>query len=250
MRQSEGDWQAARDFSARGLAVGARDTRILTRLAVLEHEVGNFAQGEAHLEASVQVMRATPPEPIVPYALPALAIPLVARITGDLRRLDIAGEAAGIVLSAAAVSAALAQWVRCGLAIMAVLREDVATAGELYALLYPAGRGRMVATGTLCVGRVLGLLAQTMGDFDKAVEHFEDCLAFCRQAGYRTELAWTCCDYADTLLQLASTSSARTDTGDREKALSLLDESLAISSELGMRPLMERVLSRREILRA
>ena len=28
--------------------------------------------------------------------------------------------------------------------------------------------------------------------------------------------------------------------------MSLLDESLAISSELGMRPLMERVLSRRE----
>ena len=28
---------------------------------------------------------------------------------------------------------------------------------------------------------------------------------------------------------------------DRAKAMSLLDESLAISSELGMRPLMERV---------
>ncbi len=38
--------------------------------------------------------------------------------------------------------------------------------------------------------------------------------------------------------------------GDREKAMTLLDESLAISSELGMRPLMERVLSRREILKA
>ena len=32
--------------------------------------------------------------------------------------------------------------------------------------------------------------------------------------------------------------------------MSLLDESLAISNELGMRPLMERVLSRREILKA
>jgi len=30
----------------------------------------------------------------------------------------------------------------------------------------------------------------------------------------------------------------------------LLDEALAISRELGMRPLMERVLSRREILKA
>ena len=57
------------------------------------------------------------------------------------------------------------------------------------------------------------------------------------------ELAWTCCDYADTLLQ-------RNEPGDRQKAMSLLDESLAISSELGMRPLMERVQSRREILGA
>ncbi len=32
--------------------------------------------------------------------------------------------------------------------------------------------------------------------------------------------------------------------------MSLLDESLSISRELGMRPLMERVLSRREILGA
>ena len=51
------------------------------------------------------------------------------------------------------------------------------------------------------------------------------------------------CGYADTLLQ-------RNQTGDREKATSLLDESLAISRELGMRPLMERVLSRRDILKA
>ena len=63
------------------------------------------------------------------------------------------------------------------------------------------------------------------------------------KAGYRPELAWTCCDYADALLQ-------RSEPGNREKAMSLLDESLAISSELGMRPLMERVLSRQEILRA
>ena len=48
--------------------------------------------------------------------------------------------------------------------------------------------------------------------------------------------------YADTLLQ-------RTEPGDRKKAMFLLDDSLAISSELGMRSLMERVLSRREILK-
>ena len=42
----------------------------------------------------------------------------------------------------------------------------------------------------------------------------------------------------------------RKDEGDGEKAVAMLDESLAISTELCMRPLMERVLSRREILKA
>ena len=59
--------------------------------------------------------------------------------------------------------------------------------------------------------------------------HFDDAQAFCRKARYRPVLAWICCDYADTLLQ-------RNKPGDREKAM---------SSELGMRPLMER-----EILKA
>ncbi|MEE9261262.1 MAG: tetratricopeptide repeat protein [Dehalococcoidia bacterium] len=89
----------------------------------------------------------------------------------------------------------------------------------------------------------LCLLAQTMGNMDKAAEHFEGALAFCRRAGFRPELAWTLCDYADALLQ-------RNEPGDREKATSLLNESLSISNELGMRPLMERVLSRRDILKA
>ena len=93
------------------------------------------------------------------------------------------------------------------------------------------------------VDRLSGILSQTIGNLEQALTHFEDARDFCGKAGYRPELAWTCCDYADTLLQ-------RNNPGDREKATSLLDESLAISSELGMRPLMERVLSRREILKA
>ena len=84
---------------------------------------------------------------------------------------------------------------------------------------------------------------QKISRLDQALEHFEEGLAFCHKAGYRPELAWTCCDFADTLLQ-------RDNASDREKAMSLLDESLAISTELGMQPLMERVLSRREILPA
>ena len=83
--------------------------------------------------------------------------------------------------------------------------------------------------------------AQTMGNLDAAATHFEDALSFGCKAGYRPELAWSLCDYADCL---------RERDGDGEKAVSLLDESLSISRELGMRPVMERVLSRREILGA
>ena len=60
---------------------------------------------------------------------------------------------------------------------------------------------------------------------------------FCRKAGYRPELAWTCCDYSDALLE-------RNDVGDRAKAMALLDESLTIATDLGMRPLMERAIER------
>ena len=118
---------------------------------------------------------------------------------------------------------------------MAAHHRDLAAAGEQYEHL----RARKGTSYALSVDRVLGLVAQTMGESDKAAAHFEDALTLCRK-GYRPELAWTCCDYADTPLQ-------RSGPRDREKAMSLLNESLAISSELGMRPLMERVLSRREI---
>ena len=128
-----------------------------------------------------------------------------------------------------------------GLALLAVRKGDRSAATEHYDYLV-AQRGTMIET-TSSVDRLLGLLSQTMGDLGQAVAHLEDALAFCRKKGYRPELAWACCDYADMLRQ-------RDAQGDRAKAITLLDEALAVSSELGMRPLMERVLSRREILKA
>ena len=124
---------------------------------------------------------------------------------------------------------------------MAVHKGDRSAAEEHYAY-FQEHRGTMIETVS-SVDRLLGLLSQTMGNLDPAAEHLEDALVFCRKAGYRHERAWTCFDYADLLHE-------RNNAGDPAKAASLLDESLAIASELGMRPLMERVLSRREILGA
>ena len=146
-----------------------------------------------------------------------------------------------VVLSSPSAAQSVVGRARTGLALMSVQRCDVTAARGLYTTL-ESGRDSLRGL-TLAAGHLLGLLAQTMGNVTQATAHFEDALAFCRKAGYRPELAWTCCDYADTLRE-------RGGPGDKEKAVSLLDESLATSSELGMRPLMERVLSRREILKA
>ncbi len=56
-------------------------------------------------------------------------------------------------------------------------------------------------------------------------------------------MAWTCCDYADALFQTNG-------PGDPAKTITLLEESLAISTELGMRPLMQRVTERQELAQA
>jgi len=251
----EGDWNAGRESTDRGLEVTPLDPILLGTRILLEHGTGESAQGEVYLERLLEAMRRAGPDHFFASGRTAMAIPVIARITGVPDRLEIAEAAAKAILSAQSVNPTRAMDAKAGLALLAVQKGDRSAAEEYYAYLL-GQRGTMMWT-VLAVDRLLGLLSQTMGNLDQAIVHFEDALAFCRKAGYRPELAWTCCDYADLLLERASKEPGRggsrtapTDREDRRKAMSLLDESLAISSELGMRPLMERVLSRREILGA
>ena len=69
---------------------------------------------------------------------------------------------------------------RAGLGLLAVLRDNAAAAAEQYQALEHR-RGLLLQEITC--DHVLGLLSQTMGNLDQAVEHFEDSLAFCRKAG-------------------------------------------------------------------
>ncbi len=168
-----------------------------------------------------------------------VALPLAAQIAGEDEWLSAAEARAQHNLSLATGLFSVTMS-RVGLALVAVQRGDAASAEEQYNALAPVPGIMVFYIGT---DQVLGLLSVTLGRLDQAVSHFEDSLGFCRKAGYRPNLAWTCYDYAGALIQ-------RNGPGDRERATALLDESLAIATELGMRPLMERVLSRRDILRA
>ena len=114
---------------------------------------------------------------------------------------------------------------RMGLALISVQRGDVTAAEEHYAAL-ETHRGTMMPWVGVSDDRLLGLLALIIGREDEAMDHLECAMTFCRKAKYEPELAWTCCDYADALLQ-------RYAPGDRIRIDSLLEESLSISSELG-----------------
>jgi tetratricopeptide (TPR) repeat protein len=242
VRRLQGDWQAAREFNERGLNLQPSQPWLVSHRALMEYEVGQFAQGDAYLERMIEAMPATPPGPVAEYHFPALLIPIRARITGDMRWFDTAKQAAQVVRSSTDPKP-LVTILGVGHALIPIIQNDAEAAEQAYTEIDQQWRqvdvDSAIVIGMPLVQRVLGLLAATLNRLSASAEHFEDALTFCRKAGYRPELAWTCCDYADTLLQ-------RNEHGDREKAKSLLDESLAISTELGMRPLMERVLSRQD----
>ena len=241
LTQLEGDLAGARDLSNRALAVSDDDNRILAPRADIEYELGDFDAGDYYLQQLMPRVSEGALEPDSLRSNVALVILLGARRGRRIDRCDIAEAVATSILSSRLATPMISLRASACLALLAIQRADDTAAADQYTYLKPM-LGKMLSP-PLTVDRLLGLLSQTMGNLDQAAAHFEDALVFCRKAGYRPELAWSCCDYADMLRE-------RDGAGDRAKAIALLDESLAISSELGMRPLMERVLSRREILGA
>ena len=233
-----GNWETAREFSDRGLEKDGADVRLLSMRSDLENKLGDFAAGDRYIERIMETIRNLPPGVTqLDHTVITSTICVAARITGNVDRFDIDASASGRLLSIpSGVEPRIAQIARTGLALLAMQTDDVSAAEEQYSFLksWPTSRTPLILIDG---DRVLGLLAQTIGDQEAAVNHFEDSLTFCRKAGYRPELAEVCCDYADTLL-------ARGKEGDSSKAKSLLEESLAISADLGMVPLSARVTAR------
>ena len=231
-----GDWQGARNFSDGGMAISPRAPTLLSTRVILEYELGQFDEGSQFLVRLLDTADTFPNWPIYWHAAVAHVVPYIALITGVPYRFDIAEKAAETVVSSPKAIPHFSLTAQTGLALMAVMQGDRPACERWYALFlsvehylfYPLVRGRL-----------LGLLAQGASDLDKAVEHFEDALVFCRTLGVRPELAWTCHDWAEALL-------LRDRSGDHQKAKSMLEEALAISTELGMRPLMGRVAALQE----
>ncbi len=237
-----GEWEAVHALGDRAASGG-----FISELAMALYQSGDFDKGKASMNA------------IIGSGLGDLgrsAWPMVAAwfcyISGETGLLIEAEAAARDVVAHPELPPIWLMWemeAQAALALVAVLRHDGLTAAEQYAVLKPYDN-TVTLTGTVCIGRLLGLLAHTMGNLDAAQAHFEGALAFCRKAGYRPELAWSCYDYANMLIQPVGATGQPPLRNAREKAISLLDEALSISTALGMKPLMERTAALKEQVEA
>jgi DNA-binding CsgD family transcriptional regulator len=129
------------------------------------------------------------------------------------------------------------------LASLAYLTDASAALGdeEVAALVYPeleplAGANVMIGHLVSCYGaadRYLGMLAATLGEWERAEEHFERGMELNRRMGAVTWLAHTANEYARLLL--------RRPGGDRTRAEALLGEAAGLAERIGMAALLGRV---------
>ena len=241
----EGDWQSAREFSDRALELSDRDPRVLGTRVLLEGYVGESEQASEFIQRLIATRRLTSAieEAGAGNAYTAATIPMAARMANGQTGIGDAREAADSMLASEIATPLFRNAAHVGLAMMSVIAHDPEGAQRQFNALLPS-KGIFVTQLGMAIDHILGLLCHTLGDFKLASAYFEDALAFCRKAGYRPALAWSCYDYADALLAGAQDQVPI----PSDKAIALLDESLAISTELGMRPLIERVTALRETL--
>ncbi len=83
--------------------------------------------------------------------------------------------------------------------------------------------------------RYLGMLATTLGEWDRAEQHFESAIELNRRMGADTWLAHSAYEYARLLL--------RSPDGDRARAAALLDEAAELAERIGMATLLARARS-------
>jgi DNA-binding NarL/FixJ family response regulator len=142
-----------------------------------------------------------------------------------------------------------ARWVAClvYLSEVCTFLGDARRAAVLYQGLLPHdGYTLVVGPTAACYGAAahyLGLLAATMCRWEEAHRHFTAALAMNARMGAKPALAHTQYAYAKMLLD-------RAQPDDSTSAMPLLDEALAISLELGMHTLEERVVVLRARVRS
>ena len=224
-----GNFELARQYVSLALDHSPEDVAALADATLLALQVGDLPRGDERIEQLSNLVSGGLIGTGTEQSSAAAIITLYCRVTGSTDLLDVAESASRAVLSSPSSATVFAVRARIGLSLVAIQRLDKGLAQKQYSFLKPHAGSQIFAIA--CCDRILGLLAQTLDNANDAKVHFQDAVAFGRNAGYRTELAWSLCDFATFLVGL----------GQHDQALSLADEAEALSIELGIRPVSNRV---------
>jgi serine/threonine protein kinase/class 3 adenylate cyclase len=227
-----GDWAGTRTALERGLELGPRDGRLLWEMAVMLLLLGDTAAAEEYLARLVEVGGASR-GPTLENGLVAQLLPSAGFLTGRAAdRLVMAQTAEAVLSSPAPATPLIAMLAHQGLAIDAFLdNEPEAVRVQFEALQLFRGQ----VWGTPSTDHIRSLLLLTLGRRDDAIDELEGALVFLGK-GYWPGYAWAAYDCARIRLE-------RNGPGDRERALTLIDEAMGHAQKLGMKPLVERILA-------
>lgn len=235
VQRQKGALAAAREINEKALALGrvAFGTWNLADRALLEFEQGNTAQGAQFLRKVEEEAHLFDDEmPFHWEGWLTVLVSLIAWVTGEPVRLEVAESAARTLLLKGGLRKGDVVHIHAGLGLIAVIRRDGEAARKHYAELLPF-RGLVICPYQgVAADHLLALLAHTMGDHVRTRDHFSAALTFCRDRGLTLELAYTCRDYAQVLL-------GSEDTRDAARAATLCQDAEVIARRCGLPRLLE-----------
>jgi DNA-binding CsgD family transcriptional regulator len=227
LAQLRGDWGEARAYSDRALAISAHQLPFLMTRVLLECETGHRKAANVYVQRLLAAEQRAGPWPLAGVST-AIALSQAGCLWKDNTVCDAALRASRAVLERRPATRLAQVLARSSRALVAPRRSKPEECEEELEFLEPF-KGMFVAP-SLVADRLLGSLAHRAGQTGRAIDHFEDALAFCRSGGYQPELAWTMYAYSKVLLDVRR--------GDHQKkAALLLEQSHDLALQLGMQPL-------------
>ncbi|MEX2158463.1 MAG: protein kinase [Dehalococcoidia bacterium] len=230
-----GDWVVAREAAARGLELEPRNLNLLSGMTEVELQLGQLTQAQQYRTRIADVMQGVRSTgDLIAFPWFAIAAAMHSYVTGDGAQLPQLEQVARLVLAEPRTPPLWMGLVYESLAIRAVLLDDQTEAREQLERL---DRFAGTALWGLTPDHVRGLLFETLGQPDDAITAIETTLAY-PQTGYGFRPYWSWAAYDCARIRIA-----RGAPGDRERARELINEALATAQELGMKPLVDKIVA-------
>ncbi len=230
-----GEWKACSEILEPRLARGETNPILLSQAALFHTQVGEIERAKELLETLAllderRAIRAVGPafNSLYQSRAACAAWAAFARVAGGDRELSMAEQLAHAILQSDQRPEFRA-YARLALALAALQEHDMRELETQLANELLIGPCYLSVWAMMVVDRVRALCAAALGRDEEARTYFQSAYDFCRNAGYRPELAWTCYDWG---------------CFDKDRSPALLDEAAGIAADLGMKPLAQRIQQR------